>query len=250
MTSRPTRSSLLLLAALACVFPVGGCASTRTVPSQAVFGEDTKPAGPVEASKVFLPTEGAILYHIVEGADAGDTILIEQKPGAKADEWIVTRTPSGDEAPLRTDRLRQEKDGSIVLLETESRDEKVISRYEPPLVVLPARLAAGDAVEQRVELTVRPIEHPDQIDHRGPATNQIKLAAGQDVKTPAGQFASLRVDAVFKADLSAAKVVNKTSTWYAPDLGMIAERYDDVAKTLGITVNQHRHFYVIRERQR
>ncbi|TVQ30490.1 MAG: hypothetical protein EA376_12640 [Phycisphaeraceae bacterium] len=210
----------------------------EAAPGKVLSGHDAMPA---KASR--------FTYAITEGRGAGsDVIIIQERDENDEIVWIVSRAPANDpDKPTRRDRIRYEDDGSIVLLETHNIDRDVISRFDPPLIILPSELKPDDPHEQKLTMTLHPPSTPDRERDRGDARNTITLVASQRLETGDGGFDALRIEAVLEADLRAAKVLNKTDTWIVPETGMVAERYNEEARAFGIVVSSRTHLMVVKE---
>ncbi len=204
------------------------------------FGATKEAAGALEAKISFPEEASCFAYSIVEGDNEGETLLIERVKTGEKGEWEHRRRREGRKEPERIDRIRVESDGSVVLIETETAEHAVISRYDPPLVLAPAKLAPGETAEQSITLTVHPMSDPEKVNHRGRATNRITYVGDQTVQTGEGAIVAARLEAEFEADLGVTKVKNTTIEWRAEPYGLIAERGDEQARALGLLVSSLR----------
>ena len=242
--SSPLLAMVSLVAGALILLP--GCSRGATPAGDSIFAMAAKPAtGALPAADV-LPDEAALSL-IYDDAD-GEKITIKRCEPDHDGLIELSRHRAGETAPFRIDRVRWQHDGSIVLIETETRGEKVLSRYDPPLILMPARLAPNEPHVQQVHLTVHPLKNPKRISHQGPAENTLLYAGRQRIRTQSGAFEAARVEAKFTANLGLAQVNNETISLYAPSVGLVAERGTEQAKTFGIAVKNDSWEFVLSER--
>ncbi len=223
-----------------------GCTGKATPPGDSIFGMAAKPATVALSAAIVLPDDAPLSLTY----DDADSQKITIKRSDPDHEGLIelSRQKASETKPFRIDRVRWQHDGSIVLIETETRDEQVLSRYDPPLVLMPARLAPNEPHVQQVHLTVHPLKNPKRISHQGPAENTLLYVGKQRIRTQAGAFEAARVESRFTANLGLAQVDNETISLYAPTVGLVAERGTEQAKTFGIAVKNDSWEFVLSER--
>lgn len=130
-----------------------------------------------------------------------------------------------------------QQDGGWAMTRSVTPDRGVITDYDPPMLVYPARIEPGARLTQSVKLTVHPLSDPERVQSRGTATNTIELAGRQMVRTAAGEIEALRLRATFEGAFGVARVRRVTDSWHAPQLGLVAEETHERVTALGAPVS-------------
>jgi hypothetical protein len=141
-------------------------------------------------------------------------------------ERVVRRDAAGTRVLVRT------AEGSVALAEQTDASDGSTVRFTPPLLLAPARLAAGDrpAAESQADTSKAGAADRDP----GRAQRSMHLAAAERVRTPLGEFDALRVDATFTMKVPFASMRRETSTWVVPGRGPVATRSDERILVMGI----------------
>lgn len=141
-------------------------------------------------------------------------------------ERVVRRDAAGTRVLVRT------PDGSVALAEQSDASDGSTVRFTPPLLLAPARLAAGDrpAADSQADTSKAGAADRDP----GRAQRSMHLAAAERVRTPLGEFDALRVDATFTMKVPFASMRRETSTWVVPGRGPVATRSDERILVMGI----------------
>lgn len=220
-------------AALCATLPLFGCkARPRLAPSGGASGSALEPAaGPIVAKQDFPLSEGTRRYRALSGEHAGKVVVITTAPAEAPSTWTIDVRAEAAPEPVRIDTVRVEKSGAVVLLESLNPGDKVVSRYQPPMVLLPAQLAPGETADQRFEITVHPVSNPAAVSNRGKATHTLTLE-GRGALPSVG--AALVVRAELAIELSGANVKRITESWYARGTGLVAERFSEEIRILGL----------------
>ncbi len=141
-------------------------------------------------------------------------------------ERVVRRDAAGTRVLVRT------AEGSVALAEQTDASDGSTVRFTPPLLLAPARLAAGDrpAADSQADTSKAGAADRDP----GRAQRSMHLAAAERVRTPLGEFEALRVDATFTMKVPFASMRRETSTWVVPGRGPVATRSDERILVMGI----------------
>lgn len=234
--------------ALACLVGTlalfAGCATTETgTGDQAVVIPDEaetarKPAGgaatdgpirsqvePIDGARLnpLKPAVATISY--VEGSRKGKTARMVTK-AAEGEAWEQTVES------IRTMFLQQ-TDGQIVLPSEKDVDENVAITYDPPLVLLPAKVTAGHKHEGKSIMTVNNLKTGKERD-KGPCHYSVELLGMQSIATPAGPIDAYLFRTVREIDLSLAKVKVTIHTAHAPERGIIMTRVEQNTRAIGL----------------
>lgn len=139
---------------------------------------------------------------------------------------VVRRDAAGTRVLVRT------ADGSVALAEQTDASDGSTVRFTPPLLLAPARLAAGDRPNADSQADTSKAGAADR--DPGRAQRSMHLAAAERVRTPLGEFDALRVDATFTMKVPFASMRRETSTWVVPGRGPVATRSDERILVMGI----------------
>ena len=234
------------------VLVLGGCQSATPPTTPGLFG-------PTRASGAGLAMTDAWAFVLGVGEDqsrsrtfeivAGESSGHERRLDVRTEdgEIVVTSTIVGEEHPESVDRWTVSADGSLVALRSMTRDHEVITGFDPPLLVFPKRLEPGAPATMSNEFIVHPVAHPSRVKQRGKATLSITLVGIEEVTLGSGSIDALHVRSELKIDFGVAAVDRVTDQWFAVGKGeerdgiggIIAERYDETIKVLGIQTERH-----------
>lgn len=154
--------------------------------------------------------------------EARSVIAVRRSPAGGGDVWTVRkerRGASGGAVPISEDTLRREPTGDVVLVQTVQHEDAVITRFDPPLVVLPGSLRPGEPHTQSLGVTVHPIDDPQSVQRRGSARSTVTLEALQEMTTRRGSVLAARVGTTLRIELAPALVETATTDWYLLDDG-------------------------------
>lgn len=182
-------------------------------------------------------------------ADESGRLEIERTEPDDQGRFVQMRWAVGDagRAPVRRQRLSMGDDGAVLLAEEINHAEKVEVVFEPPMVVVPAVLKPGIELRQQARMTVHPLGDRSRTRARGAVEQTVAVGAARRVRTPAGEFVALPLTSEFRADLGASRVMNRTETWLAPGVGMVAEQRHERTTALGVPIRNNRESWVVIE---
>lgn len=178
--------------------------------------------------------------------DEGEkTVTVREVPFDGAEPGEAVRTPkaipeggkAGD-LPKKGSQFEMKLDdqGRLVLNRSADFEDRVTTSFTPAMVVLPAKLEVGKPVVSEFEMVVRPMENPGTVKARGRAKNTVELVRFERVRTKEGEFIAARVRTKLEAELNPAKVVNTTTSWFVPELGVVMEQEIQRVTALGFPV--------------
>jgi hypothetical protein len=229
-----------------------GCASAPKAPAAAVLVElgpaslDAMSGGELRAA-----AGGRAIFADVSDAPQGSRLAIEREPGAsgEAAAYVQRRLLIGDgeEKLIRVQSLALREDGAVVLVEEINHTEGVEVVFTPPLVVIPARIEAGEfpAVEGR--MTVHPLGDRTRVRAKGPVKVAAASEGGFRVRTPAGDFDAWKLSSTLTAELGPSRVQNETVIWLVPGIGLIAEERREKTTVMGLPVRGNTEKWVLVE---
>lgn len=177
--------------------------------------------------------------------EGGKTVNVREVPFEGSEPSDALRTPKpiaenskGSDLPKKGTQLEMTIDdqGRLVLSRSADFEDRVTTSFTPAMVVLPKVLEVGKPVVSEFEMVVRPMDNPGTIKAQGKAKNTVELVRFERVKTKEGEFIAARVRTKLEAELNPAKVVNTTTSWFVPELGVIAEQEIQRVTALGLPV--------------
>lgn len=127
----------------------------------------------------------------------------------------------------------KEDQGSLVMLSEEDIAENVAIVYDPPFVLLPAKVAMGEKVIGTTTMTVNHLSTGKRRDS-GHCRYVVELVGMQKIATPAGEFDAYLFKTTREIDLSLAKVNLTIHTAHVPEVGIVMTRVEQKTKAIGI----------------
>lgn len=227
---------------------LAGCAGTTTTGTSPATPAATAPA-PVDMNTA--PGSGRTVY--ASWDSPGKVLVIDREPAATAPggRWRASRLsgPTMDHLTPESDQLFERgPDGSISLAEEIDHAEQVEVVFDPPMLIVPARLEPGMApIAQSFTMLVYPLGDRTRTRSRGPATVEITCPGDEEVGVPGATIMARRLDSVLRADLAPARVRNETSRYFAPGPRLIAERERERTTFAGLPVRNNKSAWVVAE---
>jgi hypothetical protein len=179
-------------------------------------------------------------------AQTGDLLkLSRRRDGA---DLIQTRSIAREDKAVeivREQLFRLGDDGSVALVEEKNHIEKVEVVFDPPLLVLPARIETGATFESSGRMTVHPLGDRSKVKVKGTYDDSGSCEGAVRVSTSGGEFDVWKIKSVFTADLPPSKVRNETESWLSPTSGPIVERRSERTTVLGVPVRKNEEAWVL-----
>jgi len=229
-STRPKFARLPSIALLSIFIAATGCESIRTTetPFEIITSSESHDAPPLAADWLFA--EGEAHYEIIRSTNAGATMTIR----TERDGDLGTQTRTLDDGTVLSEqRFRINPDGSVAELGFRNHERDVTVDVNPNQKLWPI-----DGETQAFQIRLPRISNPDSIRERGTAKSTATIESIDELITPIGRLTAVRIKIVFESDLRAANAVRVTERWYTKELGLVAERYDETVRTLGIPVEQ------------
>lgn len=219
---------LLISAALAAG---GGCARTAATgllpgfePARLLGVEHAPEPTAAKALETLMP--GVRTFARIEGGAVAalDTMTIDS-----AGDGAWRCTIDGQRASLV--RFDGEQ---LLLVETIDFPNRAATTFDPP-VPLTSQEAANDAeLNTRHHAIVRSLGDEARIIDRGTAEQVLRREQDQDLRLPGGGvFRAARFTREFSLALRRAHVMERTTSWYAANLGLAAEQSLEEVRVLG-----------------
>jgi len=232
---------VVALAVAALGLLVGGCATQPKIERQPPEPATTAKAVPLELLEEAPPIGSASANEFGLLAAGSDQFNELADDGSIKSRTALTRESTeqfkaavaAHEGSQRTQFLREDEQGNIVMTAIIDRDDQAISMFDPPLVVAFRELPAG--IEQKSQSAMRVVDmnNPSKQRETGTATRTMKYAANQRLRTPMGEFTAKRIDVHFTADLKLADADEMSTIFVVPGAGIVAERSTEQVKVLG-----------------
>ncbi|MCI0676777.1 MAG: hypothetical protein L0Y42_13495 [Phycisphaerales bacterium] len=231
---------------------VVGCAqATKPLDEAGVVGsplqllEKPPPSGALTAADFRLEAGDVVFLEVDDQGQAVEPLTFRRE---KTDQFGASMSLS--EGSSRTQFLKKDEQGNIVMTAAVDHDEHAVSLFEPPMVVVYAELGAGES--RTSESAMRVVDSNDHSKQRevGKARRTTTYAADQRIRTPAGEFTAKRVEVQFTADLGLADATEQSITFVVPQRGIVAERTIEERKILGAFGTKTRRTIVLAESPR
>lgn len=169
------------------------------------------------------------------------TYLVLDEDGRIVEELTMRREPTDvqgatlaiHEAERRAQFVRADENGDMVLVAVLDQKERALSRFDPPLVLAPAKLEPGETRRSEAAMRVVDRDRPSRQREAGRAVREVRYAGDQEIQTPRGRFLAKRMETRFEADLRMASVDERTVTFIVPELGIVAEQSRETVRVLG-----------------
>jgi len=228
---------------LGMVLCAGGCATRALAPREwaEVVRGGGEASGSVRAEAWAAGERQAGEFDVLEGE--GRVVERRVERGEKG-AWRVISTRDGEAWVEET--FRRGDDGATLLVESVNHAERVITRFEPALLVAGGKMGSGETARWEGVMRVHPIDRPDEVRDEGEAEQEVRVAGSDRVRLSSGWVECARVETTLRVSLRAAKVETTTTVWVSEGVGVAAERAREHATFLGLKVRDVRRALVRR----
>lgn len=237
-----TKSIRLLapsLLALAMTSAMAGCVKCPTAKTDAfdgVFQAQPHASAPINDPRTLLPLRtGSLQYRIVSGKGSG-SVVSQTLQRTQSGQWVRHTIDR------RIEHIATNEAGEVVMTAVEDLKQNVITRYDPPLLLLPAKMPPSKVWQTNSAMRVLARNNPSKLVDQGTCTQTITYDGDGTTITPAGKFKSYRLRVNYKAKLGMASVSTVESNYYAPAVGLVASEYTETVKALILSWTVHRKF--------
>jgi len=165
------------------------------------------------------PRHITLTYRQIAGEDHPRSIERKLVPDPNDPNAWAVHTP----AFKKVRHLRRDNAGNVLLVAVEDLDRNVRTRFATPLVIMRPGLGAK-AHETKSQVTVVKRDNPAHVVTDGEATMRIQCEGRQRLRTPAGEYNAYRIATVFQSNFTMASVTNRSTAYYAPEVGLVASR--------------------------
>lgn len=126
-------------------------------------------------------------------------------------------------------------EGDLSMAKVVQRDRSVITVFDPPVLLMPARINPGATVRQDVKVTVLELANPKKTKERGTGSLEARFD-GQQI-LPDGRSV-LVYTTVLDLKLSAARSRRETVRWFAPggEFRLVRERFEETIRVFGVII--------------
>jgi uncharacterized lipoprotein YbaY len=265
------RHRSFLALGVAAAMSAAGCATSPHTPTPpTVIDPSAADLIATEALALWLSEQGPreAWLKITAGKDAGkswhvvpkNTLKTESEsagvPSTPRAQFTLTWTLEGEPAPRSEREMIVNSGGDLVMERVTQRDRSVITVFDPPVLVVPARINAGAVVRQDGKVVVYELKNPKKIKEKGDYTLEARYDDEVESTTPEGappQSAPLQgtprrlrqYTTRLTLDLSAAKSERFTTRLFAPPPPqgtgeLVSESFEEKIRVLGVTVESTR----------
>lgn len=222
--------------------PAGGSAATASRP------EPDKPVVLVaRAAAIDVARHG--VWMSADSSNPARMDITRTLPPNDRGEWIVHRVPVRKGAldnKKRSDvTLKVDEQGAIYVVQSVEAAENVFTEFNPPMLMLPAEMKAGQTLTSTFHMVVRPLGRPDEVSTEGDATNTVECLGHETISTPSGTYETVKIRSTLKALMGNVEVENVTVSWFAPQHGIVAETRTQRVVAMGLQVRSAAESWVL-----
>lgn len=222
-------------AGLLLISTVSGCAPASRAWTDVVRPIGAEPGKPLHFGPWPGPGARTGRFTVLEGS-GGE--IVRREAEVEGGRWRVLSERDG--RPWMEETLEMSPQGDVLLVESVSHDDRVITRFDPPMLVAPAGLAEGETREWRGMLRVHPIDRPGELRDEGEARQEVAWGGRARVRVGSGWVDAVGIRTTLRAGLRAARVETEGWVWVTERDGVVAERARETATFLGLSVRDVR----------
>jgi len=227
---RPGQLPIYTWTATLAVILATGCRTAPVAPGEGFPGDQpVRPAPAVASTDLMEPRDATVVYKVTEGPDAGRDLVLVVVTDDQG--WIATLTG------WNRVRMTRSEQGAVLTHFDVDLASKVRVDYDPPITILPPRLAVGKPFEGDCRVQVRNLDD-GSLRTRGTCQYRVELIGRQIVTTPAGEFDAFLVRTHRHMKLTLADAVITTLDAYGPQRGQVAHRLVKKVRLLGLVPTQ------------
>jgi hypothetical protein len=224
------------------VATVIGCAA-RQRPDEAAgawtLGRPTTAEGSALAATLLTLRAGEQVYDIVDD-DAAAPIAITMEPSNRFDaSW------SRHDGDRRTEFLREDEQGNVVMTAAIDHAESAVSLFDPPLIIAYASLSPAERRQQEVAIRVVDEKNAQKQKERGRAVQTIEYVGDKLIRIGKREFHVRQISIQFHADLRMADADTSTMLLIDDDHGPIVRERDEKIVILGVSSRSSRETIVL-----
>ncbi len=233
MTSLRTIMRLFLLCALpiSCAAPVG---KVETSPILFEILSTASVPFAVDASDQIAPMGANWTWQRVDanGRSTGDPVIATLAVSTElhGGMWMVPMIDGDREF------LQRGNDGELLLVAVEAPNDKAISIFTPALVLAPRQMHMDEIFASSSSMRVDWMDDGGERD-RGVGERTTRIVRAERIRTPLGEFQTMRVETKFEAVLRLANAQRSTTVWIAAGIGPIAEEWRARVTVMGIQIS-------------
>lgn len=222
---------------LLCALPISCAAPSGTVLTSPILFEILSTASvpfAVDASDQIAPMDANWAWKMVDanGRATGDPVIATLAVSTElhGGMWMVPMIDGDREF------LRRGNDGELLLVAVEAPNDKAISIFTPALVLAPRQMHMDEIFLSSSSMRVDWMDDRGERD-RGVGERTTRIVRAERIRTPLGEFQTMRVETKFEAVLRFAKAQRSTTLWIAAGIGPVAEEWHGRVTVMGIQIS-------------
>ncbi len=126
--------------------------------------------------------------------------------------------------------------GEFSLVAVEAPNDQATSVFDPPLAIAPVQISPDQSFDSSTLMRVDWMDGRGERD-RGVGTRTMRIVGTEQVRTPLGEFETIRLETKFDAVLRFAKANRTTTLWVAPGIGPVAEEWHERITVFGVPIS-------------
>ena len=233
MTALRTIVRLLLL----CALPISCAAPSGKVETSPILFEILSTASvpfAVDASDQIAPMGANWTWQRVDakGRATGDPVIATLGVSTElhGGMWMVPMIDGDREF------VSLANNGDLSLVAVEAPNDKAISIFTPALVLAPRQMHMDEIFASSSSMRVDWMDDGGERD-RGVGQRTTRIVRAERIRTPLGEFQTMRVETKFEAVLRLAKAQRSTTVWIAAGIGPVAEEWHGKVTVMGIQIS-------------
>ena len=217
---------------------IAGCATPQVVPIDApvIFEILASSADPfvVELADQFVPFGRTDAWQIVNGrgqATNDSPFQCISSPTNSYDAQWMLLSIGGDR-----EFISQGVGGELALRAVESPHDDAISIFTPPLMFAAGTMSMGEVRHATSAMRVEWVDGRGERD-RGTGERTARVVGAVRIRTPLGEFDTMKVETAFEARLRFATAQRDTTLWITRGLGPIVEQWRERVFVMGVPIS-------------
>lgn len=197
------------------------------------------PDGPLLAADVLPRLPSMREYRITAGLATGRVILQSiERTDEHGAIWAINEDGSSIE-------YWGMDDGNLVLPVVIDYEDRAISVFDPPLILVYEQMPHGEQWRQEVQMQVLDTRDPSRVVQQGTARRTIEYIHDQMIHTPLGERLAHRLAIHFHVTLDTTSIERTSTLFIVPGVGLIGEEARERVRVTNLIDRDQRQTIVL-----